>query len=96
MFNAIYCFILIAVCSISASPQDTNATRLDSLFSILSEKKNHGSAVIFKNGKIVYRKAFGHSIIQDSIKKISTDSTKYRVGSITKTFTATMIFSTDR
>lgn len=93
MSKAVYCLILIAVCSISATSQDINTLRLDSLLNILSEKnKAMGSVAISKNGKIVYRKTFGYSIIQNSIKKTSTDSTKYRVGSITKTFTATMIF----
>jgi D-alanyl-D-alanine carboxypeptidase len=93
MFKAIYCLFMIAICSVYTLSQDINTSRLDSLFNILSEKnKAMGSVAISKNGKIIYRKTIGYSFIQDSIKKLSTDSTKYRVGSITKTFTATMIF----
>jgi D-alanyl-D-alanine carboxypeptidase len=74
-------------------PQSVNKSRLDSLFNILAEKnKAMGSLTILRNGTVLYTKAIGYSFISDNEKKPSTDITKYRIGSISKMFTATMIF----
>jgi len=73
--------------------QDINRPKLDSLFNILAEKnKAMGSLTISKNGTVLYSKAIGYSFISDDEKKLSTNITKYRIGSISKMFTATMIF----
>ncbi len=73
--------------------QTLNKAKLDSLFNTLVEnKKAMGSVAISKNGKIVYTNAFGYSQFTDRITKPATTLTKYRIGSITKMFTATMIF----
>lgn len=64
--------------------------KLDSLFSILEEKNlGMGSVAIFKDGQIDYQKTYGHADLENSIS--ATVQTKYRIGSITKTFTASMI-----
>jgi D-alanyl-D-alanine carboxypeptidase len=73
--------------------QDFNKQKLDSLFSILSEKnKAMGSVTISKNGTVLYSRAIGYSIISDKEKMASTINTRYRIGSISKMFTSTMIF----
>ena len=73
--------------------QSINKPKLDSLFNILAEKnKAMGSLVISKNSKVLYTKSTGYSFISDNEKKPSTNITKYRIGSISKMFTATMIF----
>jgi CubicO group peptidase (beta-lactamase class C family) len=51
-----------------------------------------GSVAISKAGKIVYEKAVGYSQLSGNDKVYSTTETKYRIGSITKMFTAVMIF----
>jgi D-alanyl-D-alanine carboxypeptidase len=51
-----------------------------------------GSVVISKAGKIVYEKAVGYSQLSGNDKVYSTPETKYRIGSISKMFTAVMIF----
>jgi CubicO group peptidase (beta-lactamase class C family) len=72
--------------------QNFNKPKLDSLFDILAQKnKAMGSLTLSKNGTILYSKAIGYSFISDVEKKLSTETTKYRIGSITKMFTATMI-----
>jgi CubicO group peptidase (beta-lactamase class C family) len=74
-------------------PQSVNKSKLDSLLNILAEKnKAMGSLTIAKNGAVLYNKAIGYSFISDNEKNPSTDITKYRIGSISKMFTATMIF----
>ena len=85
LFAGLYCG---AICS-----QNFNKSKLDSLLNILAEKnKAMGSLAIMKNGTLLYTKAIGYSFISNDEKKPSTDITKYRIGSITKMFTATMIF----
>jgi len=86
--------ILLAVltCGIVNS-QNLNKQKLDSLFNILAEKnKAMGSVALSKNGRVLYTKAIGYSLISDKEKKASTPDTKFRIGSISKMFTATMIF----
>ena len=73
--------------------QSFNKPRLDSLMDILAEKNQAmGSLTISKNGVVVYSRAIGYSYISDEQKLPATSQTKYRIGSITKMFTATMIF----
>lgn len=51
-----------------------------------------GSLTISINGSIEYQKAIGYSLIGDDKKVAAGIHTKYRIGSATKMFTATMIF----
>lgn len=73
--------------------QSFNKPKLDSLMNVLAEKsKAMGSLTLSKSGNIIYSRAIGYSFISGDKKIRATDQTKYRVGSITKMFTATMIF----
>lgn len=70
--------------------QEINQTKLnDYLNYITKEKGEIGSLSIYKNGKEIYSKNFGQSNI-DSL--IYNKNTKYRIGSISKLFTATLIW----
>ncbi len=76
-----------------ACAQTINKAKLDSLFSLLAEKnKAMGSIALSKNGKILYSKSIGYSSLSEHDKTPATDKTKSRIGSISKMFTATMIF----
>src|SRR5690606_23391820 len=71
--------------------QEVNTEKLDSLFTILEDNnKTMGSAVVSKEGKTIYSNSIGYAYFKDSIK--NSAKTKYRIGSITKMFTATLIF----
>lgn len=73
--------------------QSIDKTKLDQLFDRLLEKnKGMGSITIAKDGKVLYNRSFGYSQITETLRKPLTDDTKYRIGSITKTYTAVMIF----
>lgn len=67
--------------------------KLDSLFDVLQKHdKGMGSFVISSHGSVVYSKVTGYRYM-DSREKIPSDqNTKYRIGSISKLFTATIIF----
>ncbi|MBJ2174020.1 beta-lactamase family protein [Aureibaculum sp. A20] len=81
--------IALLFCSYLQS-QTGDKTKLDSLFSNIEENKiGMGTVSIFKDGKEVYQKSIGFSNINSKSK--ANALTKYRIGSITKTFTATII-----
>ncbi len=85
--------ILLTALSVSATfSQSLNKPKLDSLFNILAEKnKAMGCLAISKKGTVIYSKAIGYSYISDTQKIQATEKTRYRIGSISKMFTATMI-----
>ena len=82
---------LVALVLTSAYSQSFNSKRLDSLFLLLEQNNKYmGSIALSENGKTIYTKSIGFDDIATSKK--STINTKYRIGSISKTFTASLIF----
>ena len=76
---------------LTSQAQKLNVVKLDSLFSILEAKDKYmGSIAIAQNGKIIYAKSIGKGDIETNKK--STENSKYRIGSISKMFTSTLIF----
>ncbi len=70
--------------------QDINKPKLDKLFNLLLEnQEGMGSISIFQDGQEIYQNTIGYASIKENIK--ADKNTKYRIGSITKTFTAAMI-----
>lgn len=73
--------------------QTIDKAKLDQLFDrLLENNKGMGSITIAKDGKVLYTRSFGYAQITETGKKPLTEDTKYRIGSITKTYTAVMIF----
>lgn len=84
--------LILLVCAypLFTIAQIKNKSNLDQLFNgFESENKAMGTISIAKNGKEVYQKNIGFSNIENRIKP--NKLTKYRIGSITKTFTAVVI-----
>jgi len=82
--------ILITFITNTCFSQTFNKQRLDSLFQVLEKKEKFmGSIAISKNGELLYSNAIGFCDIENSKK--ATNITKYRIGSISKIFTATLI-----
>ena len=72
--------------------QTLDKAKLDQFFDRLAEKnKAMGSLAIVKDGKVLYSRAIGYSQISGTEKKPLTTENRFRIGSITKTFTATII-----
>jgi len=68
----------------SASAQSFNRAKMDSLFdNLASHNLAIGSLAISFGGKVVYQRPFG---------KDQTAQTEYRIGSITKMFTAVLVY----
>ncbi len=90
---------LLAVALVTIAPAQSidkdklDKDKLDQLSTRLLEKnKGMGSLALAKDGKILYTRSFGYSQISGEEKKPLTAATKFRIGSITKTYTAVMIF----
>ena len=72
--------------------QTLDKAKLDQFFDRLAEKnKAMGSLTIAKDGKVLYTRAIGYSQINGTEKKPLTAANRFRIASITKTFTAVMI-----
>jgi CubicO group peptidase (beta-lactamase class C family) len=83
--------LTLALCR-PGSAQTLDKAKLDQFFDRLAEKnKAMGSLVIAKEGKVVYSRAIGYGQIGGAEKKPLTVVSRYRIGSITKMFTAVMI-----
>ncbi|MGB7785866.1 MAG: serine hydrolase domain-containing protein [Salinimicrobium sp.] len=81
-------FIFFCVATLTAQKFDTQ--KMDNLFAAIEEnKKGMGSFSVFQNGEEVYQNSIGYADLQQKIK--AGADTKYRIGSISKTFTASMI-----
>lgn len=64
--------------------------KLDNYFDTLEENnKFMGSVAVSKNGEIIYTKAVGFSDFENKVN--ATNKSKYRIGSISKSFTAVLI-----
>jgi len=65
--------------------------KLDEFFDRLAEKnKAMGSLIIAKDGNVLYTRAIGYSQINGTEKKPLSAASRFRIGSITKMFTAVM------
>ncbi|MDX1364204.1 MAG: serine hydrolase domain-containing protein [Arenibacter latericius] len=87
-------FILLFLAALSLQvsiSQTIDSVKLDDYFNALEENnKFMGSVSLKKDGEIIYTKQIGFSDIET--KKKPDDNTKYRIGSISKTFTAALVF----
>ena len=89
MIKNILCTTFL-VCSIFTTAQTSTIKNLDNLFDKLElENKAMGTVSIFNDGTEVYKKSIGFSNLAN--KTTGDKFTKYRIGSITKIFTTTII-----
>lgn len=73
--------------------QAQNFEQLDTfLESLFDQNKMMGNLTITKDGAQVYNKSVGFQYINENGQKPITEKSKFRIGSITKTYTAAMIF----
>ncbi|HMG09420.1 MAG TPA: serine hydrolase domain-containing protein [Mucilaginibacter sp.] len=88
--NLFLFFLILQSCT---RAQTFNKTKLDSFCVALNtHDQSMGSIAIAANGVLIYQNAIGYSQVNEGLKTSATIKTKYRIGSITKMFTATMIF----
>jgi CubicO group peptidase (beta-lactamase class C family) len=84
-------FIALSLIILQASALAQNKVReIDDLMSLYHKYQQfNGSALVADNGKVIYKKGFGLANMEWNIP--NEPDTKFRLGSITKQFTATLI-----
>ena len=81
---------LLLLSMLPVSSQTFDSKKMDTFLDVIeSNDKGMGSISVFKNGKEIYQKPYGYSNLKN--KKENNSKTKFRIGSISKTFTATII-----
>lgn len=92
MKQTILTAFLFTLLASHAYAQALDKAKLDRFFDKLGEKnKAMGSVVIAKNGDVVYSRSIGFARITAGLNKPLNAATRFRIGSITKMFTAAMI-----
>lgn len=85
---------LLALALVGAGHAQTfDRDKLDRFLDRLAEKnKAMGRLTVAKDGTVLYSHSFGYRYVNGADKRPATETTKYRIGSITKTYTAVMVF----
>ena len=84
----IFTAILLLGCHAAALAQD-HAAKIQEVLTLAQKYKQfNGSALVAENGKVIYKGGFGLANMEWNIP--NTPDTKFRLGSITKQFTATL------
>lgn len=87
----IIAFCLFIFSAIGINAQSLYIDKLDSLFSLIEKHdKGMGNISVFHDGKAIYQNSYGFAD-REKQSRANAD-TKYRIGSISKTFTAVVIF----
>ena len=82
-------FVLFLFCTIGTFAQNINTGKLDSLFQLLEQnEKFMGSIEISHDQRTLYSNSIGFVDVENSVKV--DKGTKFRIGSISKMFTATI------
>lgn len=90
MIKKIWVTLIVGISFLNSYSQKLNVAKLDSLFKALEEKNLFmGSIAVSKNGNLIYSKSIGKADI--AANESLSFKTKYRIGSITKTFTSTLV-----
>ena len=90
MKNRLFATLFIGLVSSFIFAQDFEKEKLDSYFdTIAANDKFMGSVAVSQNGKIIYTKSIGYSDVENEVK--ADKNTKYRIGSISKTFTSVLV-----
>lgn len=86
----IFLFLAFSLSINSFGQSETKFGKIDSLLTYLASNDNFmGSVAIQENDQIVFEKSYGFADIKG--KKRANSKTKYKIGSITKTFTAVVV-----
>jgi len=81
--------LAVSVISFAGVSQNIDKAKLDTYFDVLSSNNRFmGSVAISQGDKLIYSKSVGFADVEQGLK--ASENTKYRIGSITKTFTAVL------
>lgn len=86
-FHSVFAFLLVQVCV----AQEFDSGKLDTYFDTLqAHNKFMGNVAVSKEGNLLYARSLGYTDVKHKIK--ANEKTKYRIGSVSKTFTAVLVF----
>lgn len=90
MKNRILSALLIATLCQTGFAQNFDKAKLDNYFDALeANNKFMGSVTVSMDGKLIYSRSVGFSSFENNTK--ADQNSKYRIGSITKTFTSVLV-----
>eukprot|EP01133_Synstelium_polycarpum_P021791 gene21791-26173_t len=91
LYKKIFTAIGFALSLSFSYAQTVDKPKLDAYFKALEDhNKFMGSVAISQDGKLLYTKAIGYADVESNTK--ANENTKYRIGSISKTFTTVLVF----
>jgi D-alanyl-D-alanine carboxypeptidase len=77
----------------SGHAQTFDKDKIDRFLDRIAEKnKGMGRLVVATDGNVIYSHSFGYRYVNGADKRPATEATKYRIASITKMYTAVMVF----
>lgn len=88
-FRFLFCVVLLLSMLLPLRAQDVNVKFDEYLNAITKQGRFMGSVLVAREGKIIYSKGYGLANIEFDVA--NTPQTKFRLGSITKQFTAASI-----
>ncbi|MCL2738825.1 MAG: beta-lactamase family protein, partial [Bacteroidales bacterium] len=89
MKKALILSLTVNLISFAGFSQNIDKTKLDAYFDVLaSNNRFMGSVAIAQGDKLIYSKSVGFTDVAQDLK--ASENSKYRIGSITKTFTAVL------
>jgi CubicO group peptidase (beta-lactamase class C family) len=84
------CIAIVLIASPHVAVAQDHAAKIQEVLALAHKYRQfNGAALVAENGKVIYKGAFGPANIEWNIP--NTPETKFRLGSITKQFTATVI-----
>jgi CubicO group peptidase (beta-lactamase class C family) len=90
MRRGIRVFLLALSALVVSAPAQDKAAKIDELMSLYHDYRQfNGSVLVAEHGKVIYKKGFGLANMEWNIP--NTPATKFRLGSITKQFTAAVV-----
>ncbi|MDD3033688.1 MAG: serine hydrolase [Bacteroidales bacterium] len=91
LFSIIFCFSLFTLIPAESVAQEIDFKKLDSLlYTLESNDRFMGSIAVAREGKVIYTSSVGYSDKESGVK--ADNMSRYRIGSISKMFTAVMVF----
>lgn len=85
----IFSILIISLTALQGITQNFDKAKLDAYFDKLEQNdKFMGSVAVSQNGKIVYTRSVGFADVENKLK--ANENSKYRIGSISKTFTTVL------
>jgi len=83
--------LAVSLISFAGLSQNIDKIKLDAYFDTLANNNIFmGSVAVYQNNELLYAKSIGFVDVEQGLK--ANENSKYRIGSISKTFTAVLIF----